>query len=117
MSELGSGVPEDPTKRLRISNAEREQVLLHLQEAMAQGMITADELAERSDRALNAKTRGEVEPLTADLPNAVLAYPDAAVPAPAGANDVMQLGATFGSVSRKGYWVVPRKLRVRSRLG
>lgn len=117
MSELESGVPADPTKRLRISNAEREQVLLHLQEAMAQGMITADELAERSDRALNAKTRGEVEPLTADLPNAVLAYPDAAAPAPVGANDVMQLGATFGSVSRKGYWVVPRKLRVRSRLG
>lgn len=116
MSELGNGA-DDPVKRLRISDAEREQVLQHLQDAMAQGMITADELAERSSLALNARTRGDVEPLTADLPNARLAYSGAALPAPVSAGDVMELGTTFGSVTRKGYWVVPRKLRVRSRLG
>jgi hypothetical protein len=117
VSEPGNGPAEDPAKRLRISNAEREQVLQHLQDALAQGMITPDELAERAEQAFNAKTRGEVEPLTADLPNAALAFSDAGVPAPVAANDVLQLGATFGSVTRKGYWVVPRKLRVRSRLG
>jgi hypothetical protein len=108
---------EDPSRKLRISNADREQVLQHLQEAMAQGMITADELAERSDRALNAKTREDIDPLVADLPHAVAAYSGAALPTPIAANDVMDLGATLGSTSRKGYWVVPRKLRVRSRLG
>lgn len=108
---------EDPSKRLRISHADRDQVLRQLQDAMAQGMLTADELAERSDRALNAKTRADIEPLTADLPNALVAYSGTAVPAPIGANDVMDLGATLGSVTRKGYWVVPRKLRLRSRLG
>jgi hypothetical protein len=113
---LGSGA-DDPTTRLRISDADRDQVLQHLQDAMAQGMITADELAERSSLALNAKTRGEIEPLTADLPNARLAFSGAAVPTPIAADDVMELGATFGSVTRKGYWVVPRKLRLRSRLG
>jgi hypothetical protein len=66
---------------------------------------------------LNAKTRGEIEPLTADLPNALAAFSDAAVATPAGSGDTMQLGATLGSVTRKGYWVVPRRLRVRSRLG
>ena len=110
-------VTEDASRKLRISNADREQVLQHLQEAMAQGMITADELAERSDRALNAKTRADIDPIVADLPHAVVAYSGGAVPAPAGANDVMDLGATLGSSSRKGYWVVPRTLRVRSRLG
>ena len=108
---------DDPSRKLRISNADREQVLQHLQEAMAQGMITADELAERSDRALNAKTREDIDPLVADLPNATVAYPGGALPTPITANDVMDLGATLGSTSRKGYWVVPRKLRVRSRLG
>jgi hypothetical protein len=108
---------DDPSRKLRISNADREQVLQHLQEAMAQGMITADELAERSDRALNAKTREDIDPLVADLPHAVATYSGAALPTPIAANDVMDLGATLGSTSRKGYWVVPRKLRVRSRLG
>jgi hypothetical protein len=108
---------EDPSRRLRISHADREQVLQHLQNAMAQGMLTADELAQRSDRALNAKTRGEIEPLTADLPNARVAYSGSALPSPIAANDVMALGATLGSVTRKGYWVVPRTLRLRSRLG
>jgi hypothetical protein len=93
-----------------------------LQEAMAQGMLTADELAERSDRALNAKTRADIDPIVADLPHATVTYSGGApsggaVPAPIAANDVMDLGATIGSVTRKGYWVVPRKLRVRSRLG
>jgi hypothetical protein len=108
---------DDPSRKLRISNADREQVLQHLQEAMAQGMITADELAERSDRALNARTREDIDPLVADLPHAVATYSGAALPTPIAANDVMDLGATLGSTSRKGYWVVPRKLRVRSRLG
>jgi hypothetical protein len=108
---------DDPSRKLRISNADREQALQHLQEAMAQGMISADELAERSDRALNAKTREDIDPLVADLPHATVAYPGGALPTPIAANDVMDLGATLGSTSRKGYWVVPRKLRVRSRLG
>jgi hypothetical protein len=116
VSEPGNA-EQDPSQRLRISHADREQVLRHLQDAMAQGMITADELAERSDRALNAKTRGEIEPLTADLPNTHTAFSGAALPTPAGTGEAMQLGATLGSVTRKGYWVVPRTLRVRSRLG
>ena len=107
---------QDP-KQLRISNADREQVLLHLQEAMAQGMITADELAERTDLALNAKIRADLDPVVADLPHATVAYSGSAPLAPRAANDVMDLGATLGSVTRKGHWVVPRTVRVRSRLG
>src|SRR5205807_6952277 len=57
------GVNDPGNGKLRISNADREQVLQHLQEALAQGMITADELAERSDRALNATTRADIDPL------------------------------------------------------
>lgn len=118
MSDLGNGTAdEDPAKRLRISNADREQVLQHLQDAMAKGMITADELAQRSDQALNAKVRADIDPLLADLPGAHVAFPGAPAPAPMAANDVMELGATLGSVNRKGHWVVPRRLRLRARLG
>ncbi|HEX3782433.1 MAG TPA: DUF1707 domain-containing protein [Pseudonocardiaceae bacterium] len=118
MSDLGTGPSdEDPAKKLRISDADREQVLQRLQEAMSHGMITTDELTERSDAALRARTRGEIEPLLRDLPFAQPAIPAGAVPAPLGQNSVVQLGATLGSVSRKGFWVVPRKLVIRSRMG
>lgn len=70
---------------------------------MAQGMITANELAERSGRALNAKTRAEIDPLVAGLPRAQVAFADGAVPVPVAANDVVDLGATLGSTTRKGY--------------
>ena len=53
---------------LRVSDADRERIAERLRLAAGEGRITADELEERLERAFGARTAGELEPLTADLP-------------------------------------------------
>jgi Domain of unknown function (DUF1707) len=53
---------------VRLSNAERQVVVERLRDGFADGRLTLDELHERLDRAYGATTRGDVVPLTADLP-------------------------------------------------
>jgi Domain of unknown function (DUF1707) len=61
--------------RLRISDADREQVTARLREHYAEGRLTSEELDERITAALSAKTFGDLRRIMADLPE----------PAPAGA--------------------------------
>lgn len=56
---------------IRASNAERDRVVSELAGAAAEGRLTLEELATRTEAALTATSRGELEPLTADLPAAV----------------------------------------------
>ncbi|GAB2929908.1 DUF1707 SHOCT-like domain-containing protein [Nonomuraea sp. NPDC052634] len=53
---------------LRIGDAEREQTMAALREHFAQGRLTHEELDERLDRTLAAKTARELAEVTADLP-------------------------------------------------
>lgn len=53
---------------IRASDAEREQRLAQLRRHFAEGRLTLDELEERAAVAGEARTRGELEALTADLP-------------------------------------------------
>jgi hypothetical protein len=57
-----------PPRELRVSDAERETVLESLREHTAAGRLTMDEFTERADQVLRAKTYGELENLTRDLP-------------------------------------------------
>jgi len=59
-----------PDTTLRASDAEREHHAELLREHAAQGRLTVDELEERLDRVYAARTRGELEPIVADLPAA-----------------------------------------------
>ncbi len=52
----------------RVGDAEREQVVGLLQQAVGQGMLTLDEFTDRMDAALAARTRGELGEVVADLP-------------------------------------------------
>src|SRR2546430_7074248 len=52
----------------RASDAEREQVVVRLRDASAEGRLTLEELAERTALAYRARSHSELEPLTADLP-------------------------------------------------
>jgi hypothetical protein len=52
----------------RASDAEREAVADRLRLAAADGRLDPDELEERVSAAYGARTRGELIPLTADLP-------------------------------------------------
>ncbi|MDS1269934.1 DUF1707 domain-containing protein [Lipingzhangella sp. LS1_29] len=53
---------------MRISDADRDRVAKTLQEHFAQGRIDNDEFHTRLADVYAARTRGELEPLTADLP-------------------------------------------------
>jgi DUF1707 SHOCT-like domain len=59
-------VPGDP--RIRASDADRDRVTALLREHHAAGRLTAEEFHERMERALDAKTLGELDELLADLP-------------------------------------------------
>src|SRR5215213_4874556 len=69
---------EDPG-RLRISDQDRHTVAEVLRQAAGEGRIDLEELDERLEAAYQAKTYGELVPITADLPVAPVRHP---VPAP-----------------------------------
>ena len=53
---------------LRIGDAERDLAMTQLREHFVAGRLTFDELSERIDAALIAKTQRQIDLLTADLP-------------------------------------------------
>jgi hypothetical protein len=53
---------------MRASDVDRERVATQLRDHAAAGRLTVDELSERLDASLAARTVGELEPLLADLP-------------------------------------------------
>jgi Domain of unknown function (DUF1707) len=55
---------------LRASDADRDAVADRLRRAAIEGRLDPDELDERLDTALSAKTYGELDRLVADLPGA-----------------------------------------------
>jgi Flp pilus assembly protein TadB len=64
---------------IRASDADRDAVLTALSEHFQAGRLTADELEDRTGRALSARTGGDLAVLLADLPPALAV----AGPAPA----------------------------------
>lgn len=54
---------------LRIGDAERDAAMAQLREHFAAGRLTLDELGERIDGALTAKTQRQIDALMADLPS------------------------------------------------
>jgi hypothetical protein len=70
---------------LRIGDAERDAAMAQLREHFVAGRLTFDELTERIDGALTAKTQRQIDRLTADLPQpprAARAEPQVPVPPP-----------------------------------
>src|SRR5579863_3691926 len=59
-------MPGDP--RLRASDADRERMTELLREHHAVGRLTAEEFESRMEKAFEARTRGELDALLADLP-------------------------------------------------
>jgi len=72
---------------LRIGDAERDVAMTQLREHFVAGRLTFDELSERIDFALTAKTQRQIDRLMADLPRpprpSRAARAEPAVPAPA----------------------------------
>jgi hypothetical protein len=100
--------PLDPSGKVRASDAEREAVVERLRVATAEGRLTLGELTERTEAAYTATTRGELVPITADLPEAPSSP---AVPArPAAGGDREWVVAVMGDSRREGRWRVERPL-------
>jgi hypothetical protein len=106
-----SDTPVDP-RTLRVSDAEREHVVGLLQKAIGQGLITLDEFTTRTDTALAAKTRGELNAVLVDLPGMV--HQESTSPAH---RQPVELRATMSVLKRTGRWSVPASLVVRNRMG
>jgi Domain of unknown function (DUF1707)/Cell wall-active antibiotics response 4TMS YvqF len=85
---------------LRVSDAEREATVVRLREAGGEGRLTLEELADRVERADAARTRGDLDALTADLPasTAPVALPDTP------SKERRWVVAIMGGEQRKGRW-------------
>jgi hypothetical protein len=69
---------------VRIGDAERDAAMVQLREHFVAGRLTFDELTERIDAALTAKTQRQIDRLMADLPRPPKApRPQHVVPVPA----------------------------------
>lgn len=91
---------------LRASDAEREQIIELLNKNAGDGRLTLEELSQRIEQAYNAKTRADLEPLTADLPSG-----DAVATRPARQGKTVEWDiAIMGGNERKG------RFRIRERL-
>lgn len=62
----GRGRAPDPT--MRVSDEERNKVAEALSQHYSEGRLDANELKERLDKAIGAKTRGDLSGLMVDLP-------------------------------------------------
>jgi hypothetical protein len=56
--------------RIRASDADRDRITARLREHYAEGRLSTDELEERIDEALSAKTLGDLRRVMTDLPEA-----------------------------------------------
>jgi hypothetical protein len=97
----------DQHPELRVSDADREATVVRLREAGGEGRLTLEELAERVERADAARTRGDLDALTADLPATASA---AATLAPDSARKERRwVVAVMGGEQRKGRWRPSRR--------
>ncbi|QKW21363.1 DUF1707 and DUF2154 domain-containing protein [Kitasatospora sp. NA04385] len=113
----------DLAAELKASDADRERVADLLRDAYAEGRLTVDEHAERIEAAYGARTFGELEPLTRDLPShpgairhnltkpPLAAAPAAQAPLPPARAEAPTMLAVFGGAARKGRWRVGSHLK------
>jgi Domain of unknown function (DUF1707) len=94
---------------LRASHEDRDRVVELLRVSAGDGRLTAEELDERLERAMTARTYGELARLVADLPAAGSV---ANAPAPR-VKDVMRIECGSGHAKRDGRWVVPQRIEAR----
>jgi hypothetical protein len=101
---------------LRASHEDRDRVVERLRVAAGDGRLTSDELDERLDVALTARTYKELEALVVDLPVAGPAWAggDLAAVSP---KDVSRIAVVSASARRDGPWVVPQRLEIESKSG
>ena len=94
--------PRQAPRDLRASDADRDTAASVINNAMAEGRLTAEEHSDRLDAIYSARTHAELAPLLDDLPAAGPAV--APVPAAAPGRRGGRIIAVLGGASRKGVW-------------
>ena len=126
----------EPQGHLRVGNAEREAAIADLQQAAADGKLTPDELDQRVEAALTARTYADLDALLDDLrpppaeaplrlqqvePYPVQGYPPAGYPPPTPSGppgfspqDPLIINAGFTGAKKTGPWEIPPFLQVQA---
>jgi hypothetical protein len=105
---LPGGEPGGTRPELRASHADRDRVVEKLRIAAGDGRISAEELDQRLEAALTARTYRELAVLTADLPASGQASPSTAKP-----RDVLRITRRGGNAQQAGRWVVPKRIEAK----
>jgi len=107
-------VPATDKGALRASHADRDQIVELLRVAAGDGRLSPEELDERLDRALTARTYAELAALITDLPAGGGAVSPATalspLTAPPEPKDLIRLHVSSGHAKRDGRWVVPSRM-------
>jgi uncharacterized protein DUF1707 len=111
VSPLGRGDDEVASPGdLRASHDDRDRVAELLRVAAGDGRLTAEELDQRLEKALTARTYGELAALTRDLPASRASLVGASLQNP---KKLVRIDCHSGSAKRDGRWVVPERIEVR----
>jgi hypothetical protein len=94
---------------LRASHEDRDRIVEVLRVAAGDGRLTREELDDRLEAALTAKTYGELSILVTDLP----AAPQAMPAPPATAKNLVKIDCHSGQAKRDGRWVVPQRIEAK----
>jgi Domain of unknown function (DUF1707) len=95
---------------LRASHEDRDRIAEQLRVAAGDGRLTMEELDERLEKALGARTGSELAALVTDLPAVTTGSALIVPPAP---KDLMQIEVSSGSAVREARWILPRALEVK----
>ena len=115
-----------PTPELRASDADRERVAEVLRDALAEGRLDMEEFEQRLEAVYQARTYGQLAPITQDLPSAGAATPPAVslIKEPVrsgrwadrivggegtGSDSSSWAVAVMSGFQRKGRWTAPKR--------
>src|SRR5271154_4847079 len=97
----------------RVADADRDRTVTQLREHVVEGRLTLDEFSERVGLALQARTRGDLVAVMADLPDNARARSTQSLPEPAGTSPPRKRGrwhvAVMSGHSTKGRWRISGK--------
>ncbi|GGW26688.1 DUF1707 SHOCT-like domain-containing protein [Streptomyces caelestis] len=112
---------DDSVPDLRASDADRERVAEILRDALAEGRLDMAEFEERLDATYQARTYGELAPITRDLPAAGVTAPSVSLTKEGaagpdwsgrivgGEGSSTWAVAVMAGFQRKGHWTMPRR--------
>src|ERR1700729_3740540 len=95
---------------MRASHEDRDKIVELLRVAGGDGRLDAEELDQRVEAALTARTYGELAALVADLP----AGSGVAARRP---KELVRIDTGGGTTRRDGRWAVPQRMEVKIRSG